>query len=96
MYNSVKVIKKQCKVIQVYRVVGTAFPHLFSLDYIKTEVPNLGNMYLWGYFCLSEGVHLRLSIEQKYIVTHLLIEKFMHISKHYFKKPLCAYFLIYL
>jgi len=39
--------------------------------HFRTEVPNLGYMYSKGYICLSEGVHLRLAIEEKYIFTYL-------------------------
>jgi len=47
----------------------------------RAEVPNL------GYICLSEGVHLRLAIEEKYIFTYLLFPIiYTYISKYYFKK----------
>jgi len=36
---------------------------------LKAEVPNLGYMYPQGYIFLSEGVHLRLAIEEKSIFT---------------------------
>jgi len=35
-------------------------------------VPNLGYMYLQGYICLSEGVHLRLAMEDKNIFAYYL------------------------
>jgi len=31
----------------------------------KPGVPNLGQMYPQGYICLSEGMHLRLVIDEK-------------------------------
>jgi len=46
----------------------------------KAEVPNLGYMYRYGYICLSEGVHLRLAIEGKYIFTYLHLQIFIDIS----------------
>jgi len=39
---------------------------------LMAGVPNLGYMYLWGYICLSKGVHLRLAIEDKNIFAHYL------------------------
>jgi len=39
----------------------------------KTGVPNLGYMYPQGYIFLSEGVHLRLAIEEKNIFTYCLL-----------------------
>jgi len=42
---------------------------------IDSEIPNLGYMYPWGYISLSEGVHLWLEMEGKYI--HILF-----IAKH--------------
>ena len=54
-----------------------------NLSLSKIEVPNLGYMYPWGYICLSEGVHLRLATEVKYIFTYLLfpnIYTFIHVS----------------
>ena len=38
----------------------------------KAEVPNLGYMYPQGYICLYEGVHLRLSIENKNVFAYYL------------------------
>jgi len=35
----------------------------------RSEVPNLGYMYPQEYIYLSEGVHLRLAIEEKNIFT---------------------------
>jgi len=34
-------------------------------------------MYPWGYICLSEGVHLRLEMEGKYII---YFQTFIHVS----------------
>jgi len=59
----------------------------------RAEVPNLGYMYPYGCICLSQGVHLRLAIEEKYIFTYLFFPKiYTYISKHYFEKLLCNYF----
>ena len=48
--------------------VGFAFMFVLIGSYIA-GVPNLGCMYPQGYICLSEGVHLRLVIEEKSIFT---------------------------
>jgi len=48
----------------------------------RSEVPNLGYMYPQGYICLSEGVHLRLSIENKNMFAYYLISKYLYIY-HY-------------
>ena len=54
----------------------------------KAEYPNLGYMYV----CLSEGVHVRLAIEAKYIFTYLLFPNiYTYISEYYYQKTLCAY-----
>ena len=34
------------------------------------EAPNLGYIYPQGYICLSEGVHLRLSTDDKYMFAY--------------------------
>jgi len=50
---------------------------------VKAEVPNL------GYICLSEGVRLRLAIEEKCIIIYLLFPNICtYISENYFQKPL--------
>jgi len=43
-------------------------------------VPNLGYMYFQGYICLSEGVRLRLAIEEQNIFTFNFFQIFLHIS----------------
>jgi len=43
-----------------------------SKDCAKTRGPNLVYMYPQGYICLSEGLHLRLAIEEKNIFTYYL------------------------
>jgi len=35
----------------------------------KARIPNLGYMYPKGYICLSKGIHLRLALEEKNIIT---------------------------
>jgi len=45
--------------------------------YSKSGVPNLGYMYPQGYICLSEGVHLRLAIEKKYIYI-IFVSKYLY------------------
>ena len=40
----------------------------------RSEVPNL------GYICLSEGIQLRLAIEEEYIFPYLSLHKLIHIS----------------
>ena len=61
------------------------------------KVPNLGLMYPQGYICLSEGVHLKLTIEDKYIFACLLFPNIhTYISEFYFQKPLYAYCYRYL
>ena len=58
----------------------------------KAGVPNLGYMYPQGYIFLSEGVHLRLAIEEKYIFTYYLFPNiYTYISEYYFQKSLYAY-----
>jgi len=43
-------------------------------------VPNLGYMYPQGYICLSEGVHLRLAIEDKIYLRIFYFLIFIHTS----------------
>jgi len=45
----------------------------------RTGVPNLAYMYPQGYICLSEGVHLRLAIEDKNIFACYLFPKYLYI-----------------
>jgi len=46
-----------------------------------------------GYICLSEGVHLRLAIEDKNIFTYCLFpNSYTFVSEYYFKKSLYSYF----
>jgi len=53
---------------QIFVLVFLFVEYLAKLRYRSSaEVSNLGYMYPWRYICLSEGVHLRLEIEQKYI-----------------------------
>ena len=61
-----------------------------SSCFSSTGVPNL------GYICLSEGVHLRISIDKQNIFAYILFQKFTHVSDYSFKKPLYAYCWIYL
>jgi len=57
----------------------------------NSDVPNQEYTYPEGYICLSEGVHLRLAIEEKYIFTYLLLPSiYTYISKYYFQKLLYA------
>jgi len=57
-----------------------------------TEVPNLGYMYPQGYIFRSEELHLRLSIDEKYIFAYLLFPNiYTCISEYYFQNPLYAY-----
>jgi len=56
----------------------------------KPGVPNLGYMYAKGYICLSEGVHLRLAIEDKiylYIIyfQYLYIYQLILLSKSHYR-----------
>jgi len=52
----------------------------FVKKLLKSEVPNLGYMYPQGYIFLSEGVHLRLAIEEKNILACVCFQIFIHIS----------------
>ena len=63
----------------------------------KPGVPNLGYMYPQGYICPSEGVHLRLAIEEKNIFTyHFFPNIYTYISEWYIPKFLYAYCQIHL
>jgi len=53
------------KVILLREVLGDLLP--------STGVPNLGYMYPQGYISLSEGVHLKLTVEDRNIFTYYLI-----------------------
>jgi len=57
--------------IRTFNTTLTEWLQHLQKGWARPEVPNLGYMYPWGYICLSEGVHLRLTIEAKYIVTYL-------------------------
>jgi len=48
----------------------------------KTVVTNLGYKYPQGYICLSEGVHLRLAIEEQNIFAYNFFQRFIHTSVH--------------
>jgi len=69
----------------------TSLSHFQSCEWknrSKPEVPSLGYMYPQGYICLSEGVHLRLAIEEKHIFTYLLFPNICtFISEYYFQNP---------
>jgi len=57
----------------------------------KPGVPNL------GYICLSEGVHLRLSIEEQNTLAYNLFPNiYTYISEYSFQKSLYAYCEVYL
>jgi len=76
-----------CMSSSLYKQVPLQTSHLRS-----AEVPNLGYMYPLGYICLSEGVHLRLTIEEKCIFAYLLFPHiYAYISEYCFQKPLYAY-----
>jgi len=51
-----------------------------SADSSEGGVPNLGYMYLQGYICLSEGVHLRLAIEEKIYLHNICFQILIHLS----------------
>jgi len=54
-------------------------------------VPNLGYMYPQGYICLSEGVHLRLSVEEQNVFAYNLFPNiYTYIGEYYFQKSLYA------
>jgi len=58
----------------------------------NTGVPNLGYMYPQGYICLSEGVHLRLSIEEQNIFAHDIFPNICaYINEYSFQKSLYPY-----
>jgi len=68
------------------------------IDYCSTSpwsragVPNLGYMYPQGYICISEGVHLRLSIEEQNIFAYDLFPNiYEYINEYSFQKSLYAY-----
>ena len=46
----------------------------------STGVPNLGYMYPQGYICLSEGLHLRLAIEDKIYLRIFYFLIYIHTS----------------
>ena len=48
--------------------------------YFKSGVPNLGYIYLQGYICLSEEVHLRLAIDEKMCLHIIYFQIFIHTS----------------
>jgi len=59
---------------------------------IRPGVLNLRYMYPQGYIFLSEGVHLRLAIEENNIFTCYLFPKIsIYMSEYYFQKLLYAY-----
>jgi len=65
---------------------------LLTNGYPRQGVPNLGYMYPRGYICPSEGVHLRLAIEQKNMFTYYSFPNiYTYISEYYLKKILYAY-----
>jgi len=71
-----------------------AFGHKFGDPWVRLRsgFPNLGYMYPQGYIFLSEGVHLRLAIEEKNIFTYCLFpDIYTYISEYYFQKSLYAY-----
>jgi len=59
-------------------------------------VPNLGYMHPWGYICLSEGVHLRLSTEGKIYLHVVYFQIFIHISLNIVFKSHCMYIVKYI
>jgi len=62
------------------------------LKAVSSGVPNQGYMYPQGYIFLSEGVHLRLAIEEKNIFTYcLFLSIYTYISEYYFQKSLYTY-----
>jgi len=49
-------------------------------------------MHPQGYICLSEGVHLRLAEDEKYIFTYYLFPNiYPYITEYYFQNSLYAY-----
>ena len=63
----------------------------------RPVIPNLGFVYPQGYICLSEGVHLRLSIGDNIYLHIICFQIFIHhVDWHYFQKSLYAYCWIYL
>jgi len=70
---------------------ASRFGHTFFVIIIPenlslySRVSNLGYMYPQGYICLSEGVHLRLSEDVKYISTYYLFPTiYTCITEYYF------------
>ena len=58
----------------------------------NSGVPNQEYMYPQGYICLSEGVHLRLAIDEKTIFAYFLFPNiYTNVSENYLKKSLYAY-----
>jgi len=58
-------------------------------------VPNLGYIYPQGYICRSEGMHLRLAIEEKNIFTYYLFRNIYAVNiifkNHYMFIVTCFY-----
>jgi len=81
--------------IKMYRTYNQTFfktLHVQKLLESRSGVPNLGYMYTQGYICLSEGVHLRLSIEEQNIFAHDLFPNiYAYINEFSFQKSLYAY-----
>ena len=67
-----------------------------SADCLKAGVPNLGYMYPQGYICLSEGVHLRLAIEEKIYLHNICFQIFIHISVNIIFKNHCMLVVKYI
>jgi len=65
------------------------FVYLF--ERFRTGVANLGYMHPQGYISLSEGVHLRLAIQEKSIfICYLFPNIYTYIKEYYFQKSLSA------
>jgi len=64
------------------QVVSSRHDHWQFLQLIlfRAGVPNLVYMHPQGYICLSEGVHLRLSIEDKIYLHIIYFQLFIDIS----------------
>jgi len=53
----------------------------------RTGVPNLGYMYPHEFICLSQGVHLMISIEEQNIFAYNIVPNiYTHISEYSFLK----------
>jgi len=86
--------------------VNISFSHVQHAVYIQYllltvrlshGVTNLRYMYPLGYICLSEGVHLRLSVEEQNILAYNLFQNiYTYISEYSFQISLYAYCEIYL